>query len=98
MFNQNNIGLPIFFNVRGEDDSTNLVEDRYQVFVEGQYVGDKTLYTQAEDTNDVADFLKKEGFENAEIELDGDHIIVHSENHQEAMKMRQVLEVFLKNR
>lgn len=97
--NRSNLGIPLFFNLRENDqDTTKLFEDRYEVFVEGKYVGDKTLYAQNEDFHDVADFLEKQGFQNVEVELNGDHILVHADNSSEAEKMRQALEIYLSNR
>ncbi|MFN7252036.1 MAG: hypothetical protein ACK4M9_14745 [Anaerobacillus sp.] len=97
--NFGNLGVPLFFNLRDDAlDTTKLFEDRYEVFVEGKYVGEKALYAQNEDIHDVADFLEKQGYENVQVELNGDHIIVHADNSGEAEKMRQALEVYLKNR
>lgn len=97
--NRSNLGIPLFFNLRENDqDTTKLFEDRYEVFVEGKYVGDKTLYTEKENFHDVADFLEKQGFQNVEVELNGDHILVHADNSGEAEKMRQALEIYLSNR
>ncbi|MCT8140044.1 hypothetical protein H1D32_21545 [Anaerobacillus sp. CMMVII] len=99
-YNYSNIGVPVFFTTRDNNnqDTTKLFEDRYEVFVEGKYVGEKTLYAQNEDFHDVGDFLERQGFQNVEVELNGDHIIVHADNGEEASRMRQALEVYLKNR
>lgn len=97
--NGNNVGLPVYFNIAEQNlDSVKLSEDRYEVFVDGKFVGEKTLYAQNEDFHDVGDFLNKEGFNNVQIEQNGDHILIHAANHNEAVSMRKVLEVYLKNR
>lgn len=98
--NQSGSAIPIFFYLRGgiDEEVTKLTEDQYDVFVDDKYVGKKTLYTQNEDFHDVADFLERQGFQNIEIELNGDHIVVHADDAQEAEKMRQALEVYLNNR
>ncbi|RXJ02761.1 hypothetical protein DS745_05465 [Anaerobacillus alkaliphilus] len=98
--NSTGMGIPIFFFTRGGGlaEDVKLNEDSYEVFVEGQYVGDKTLYAQNEDFHDIGDFLERQGFQNLEIELKGDHIIVHADNDDEKKQLRQALEVYLKNR
>ena len=95
-----NSGTPIFFAIFGmnDDRAEKLNEDRYEVFVDGHYIGDKVLYTQHEDESTVADFLKNQGFSDVRVEKDGDHIIVHSHNREEAMEMNRALEVYLNNR
>lgn len=95
----NNIGSPILFYVWGDrEQGSKLNQDRYEVFVDGEYVGDKVLYAQNEDESSVADFLEKQGYDQVKVEKDGDHIIVHSHDHDEAAKMRHALEVYLNNR
>lgn len=98
--NQNGFGIPVFFFTRGGGlaEVVKLNEDSYEVFVEEQYIGEKTLYAQNEDFHDIGDFLERQGFKNLEIELKGDHIIVHANDHDEKARMRQALEVYLKNR
>ncbi len=95
----NNVAFPIYFNIQEQElDTTKLSEDRYDVFVEGKYVGEKTLYAQNEDFHVVGDFLEKQGFKNIEVELNGDHIVVHAADQSEAEEMRRALEVYLNNR
>lgn len=95
----NNITIPLFFNLRDEEQvATKLSEDSYDVFVNGMYVGEKTLYAQNEDFHAVGDFLEQQGFNNVEVELNGDHIVVHADTRDEAERMRQALEVYLNNR
>lgn len=96
-----NLGTPIFFAIWGNDDddkAQKLNEDRYEVFVDGHYIGDKVLYTQYEDESTIADFLETQGFADIRVEKDGDHIIVRSHNKEEAMKMTRAIEVYLNNR
>lgn len=99
--NGNNLGfgIPLYFSIRGvEQDTAKLSEDRYEVFVEEDYIGDKSMYAQNEDFHAICDFLEKQGFSNVEVELDGDHIVVHTDSHSQANEMRKALEVYLNNR
>ena len=45
----------------GDDAAVKLNEDQYEVYVNGNFVGHKTLKTQGEKVSDVDDFLKAQG-------------------------------------
>ncbi|WP_139193152.1 hypothetical protein [Anaerobacillus alkalilacustris] len=93
------VGFPIFFNVVGGDvDSLKLSEDRYDVYVEDNYIGEKSLLAQNEDFHVIGDFLERQGFENVQVDLNGDHIVVHASNNEEAANMIKALKVYLSNR
>lgn len=55
------------------DANVKLTEDQYEVYVNGNFVGRKTLKTQGENLNDIDDFLRIQGLKNFTTSLDGDH-------------------------
>ncbi|ADU32366.1 hypothetical protein [Evansella cellulosilytica] len=94
-------GLPIRFITGGADDDQHdmkLNHDSYDVYVEDHYVGKHTMLVQKEDATAITDFLKKQGFTNANLEVDGDHIVVHSQSVEESKEMEKAIKVFLQNR
>jgi len=98
---QNNgmIGVPIFFGYLGNNEGdAKLNEDRYEMFVNGEYVGEQTLYTDIEDATDISDFLDKQGFHDVQMDVEGDHIMIHCSNESEANKVEEVIRVYVHNR
>ncbi|MBM7662399.1 capsule polysaccharide export protein KpsE/RkpR [Bacillus mesophilus] len=81
----------------GELD-TKMNHDRYDVYVNGEFVGHKVLLTQSEDITDVNDFLKTQGFKHFEGRLDGDHYDLHVEDNQSLQDMREALQIYLQIR
>jgi hypothetical protein len=75
-----------------------LNHDRYDVYVNGEYVGNKVLLTQSEDITDVNDFLKTQGFKHFEGRLDGDHYDLHVEDEQNLNEMKEALQIYLQMR
>ncbi|WP_246943786.1 hypothetical protein [Bacillus pinisoli] len=72
--------------------------DRYDVYVNGEFVGHKVLLTQSEDITDVNDFLKVQGFKEFEGRLDGDHYDLRVEDGQSSQEMREALQIYLQSR
>jgi len=99
MIDRNNNGnnmLP-FTNVDSESTSSvKLNEDQYEVYVNGNFVGRKTLKTQGEDLSDIDDFLRNQGFIDFTASLDGDHYTIHAD-HQD-YDITNALSVYFTNR
>lgn len=79
------------------DDMNNVKEesDSYHVYVNGDYVGDKLSVTQGDGgPNSVQNYLKSRGFENFEVNFDGDSINIHSTG-EEAVNIKKHLSVYL---
>lgn len=70
-------------------------QDVYNIYVNGEYIGQKFLMTEAEKLDDLLDFLQKEGIEHVSAQLDGDHYII---NTNESERVKQILQVYLQNR
>lgn len=74
-----------------------LNQDRYEVYVNGDYVGEKSLLVQTDDITDVDDFLHQEGYTEFASDLDGDHYNINAdEASQEDLKNN--LKLYLKIR
>ncbi|MDQ0257412.1 hypothetical protein J2S74_004870 [Evansella vedderi] len=96
-------GLPIFLvptdnldNVT--DRNMKLNDDRYELFVNNHFVGTHTMLLPKEDASIVSDFLHEQGFKHVNLEVTGDHIIIHTDSREEAQQMEKALRVFSANR
>ncbi|MCD8509434.1 MAG: hypothetical protein LRY73_05815 [Bacillus sp. (in: Bacteria)] len=103
MFNVYNSsqGFPLFILAGtqiSEENNVKLNEDRYELYVNNDYVGSHTMFLQKEDANAVSDFLHAQGFRHVNLEVNGDHIIVHTDSQEEAQQMERALEVYVQNR
>lgn len=91
----NNIGgftvLPDGFGGGVEDARLN--EDRYEVFVNGDKVGDKVQRTQVEDPEYLQSYLTENGFEGFDYEVVGGHIEIHTD--QDTHHMKEILSSYL---
>lgn len=70
--------------------------DRYDVYVNQDYIGQKYLLTAQESVQDIDDFLKNEGYGNFQSYLDGDHYYIRAIDHEH--EVANVLKVYLQNR
>lgn len=101
IFNNNNggssSGYPFFpfFETTAEGDSLKNAHDAYDVYVNDEYIGKKVLLTQAEEIDDVLDFLKVQGVKDVSGRLDGDHYMIKSEDSEQVKNM---IETYLQNR
>ncbi|TMW72109.1 hypothetical protein [Alteribacter natronophilus] len=99
IYNTGNVGFPLYFRVfNGDISDAKLNEDRYELYVNEQYVGDHTLYAEKENAKDIRDFLHHQGFRHVQMEVNGDHIVVISPTHEEAERMENALRVYVQNR
>lgn len=99
MIDRNNNGnnmLPFINTDIGSNSDVKLTEDQYEVYVNGNFVGRKTLKTQGEDLSDIDDFLQNQGFADFTTSVDGDHYTIHV-NHQDD-DLSNALFVYFNNR
>ncbi|SKA84438.1 hypothetical protein SAMN05428976_106168 [Clostridium sp. USBA 49] len=98
MFNNftsgNNNFFPIFINRRDFDNGGKLYHDSYEVYVNNDYVGRKTLIAESESVDDIKNHLKSEGFQDFNTNLKGNHLIITS-NSDEAYNIKKNLNVYL---
>ncbi|MDF0726678.1 hypothetical protein PY093_08110 [Cytobacillus sp. S13-E01] len=73
-----------------------LNEDRYEVFVNNQFVGHKTLLNQGDHLSDVDDFLKKQGVTDFITTVDGDHYTIQTIKDEN--NIQAALKVYFNNR
>jgi hypothetical protein len=73
-----------------------LNEDTYEVYVNEDFVGHKTLKNAGENLSDVDDFLRIQGIHNFSTSLDGDHYFIKSNDNVE--KVKNALSVYFQNR
>jgi hypothetical protein len=97
--NNDFIGLPVFFRYfSGNGTDMKLEEDRYDLFINGEHIGQHTLYAEKEDVTDISDFLDLQGFHHVQMDVEGDHILIHCGNKAEADQIEEALRVFITNR
>jgi hypothetical protein len=73
-----------------------LNEDTYEVFVNGSFVGRKTLKNQGENLSDIDDFLRNQGFSDFTTSVDGDHYMIEVSNQED--NFSNALSVYFNNR
>ncbi|APH06889.1 hypothetical protein A9C19_00320 [Bacillus weihaiensis] len=75
---------------------SSITHDRYDVYINQDFIGQKYLLTAQESVHDIDEFLKNEGIKEFESYLDGDHYYIKAgENERRAA---EVLKVYLQNR
>lgn len=86
------VGVPIL-PIGEENHDMKLSQDRYEVFVNGDKVGNKILLTQTEDAHDLHSYLESNGFTDFEYQVIGDHIEIQTK--QESGHMKGILSSYL---
>jgi hypothetical protein len=87
-----------FFDDYNGDPDIKVAQDRYEVYVNGDYVGRKTLLAQNDDISDVDDFLHQEGFTEFSSELTGDHYNINANDNANREQIKDYLNLYLKIR
>jgi hypothetical protein len=99
MIDRNNNGYNMLPFIKTDIDSNSdvkLTEDQYEVYVNGNFVGRKTLKTQGEDLSDIDDFLRNQGFSDFTTSVDGDHYSIHVDHQDDDLS--NALSVYFNNR
>ncbi|MDM5329191.1 hypothetical protein [Neobacillus sp. CF12] len=99
MIDRNNNGnnmLPFINTDIDSNSDVKLTEDQYEVYVNGNFVGRKTLKTQGEDLSDIDDFLRNQGFSDFTTSVDGDHYSIHVDHQDDDLS--NALSVYFNNR
>ncbi|WP_078543368.1 hypothetical protein [Litchfieldia alkalitelluris] len=94
--NGGNFVLPFIDELDGDNRNAKLTEDRYEIYVNQEYVGNKTLLNENDTLGDVDDFLKVQGFTNFQSSLSGDHYVIEASDKSEDIK--NAISVYLHNR
>ncbi|MBT2643948.1 hypothetical protein J7I80_17020 [Bacillus sp. ISL-41] len=82
-------------NANGENQ-VKLNEDQYDIYVNDDFVGQKSLKNQGEHLSDIDDFLKQQGITDFTASLDGDHYKIHTDGLNS--EIRDALKVYFNNR
>lgn len=77
-------------------NNTKLNEDSYEVLVNNDFVGHKTLKSAGEKLSDIDDFLKVQGIDNFSSTLSGDHYLIETNGDFERLK--NALSIYFENR
>ncbi|WP_085522570.1 hypothetical protein [Tuberibacillus sp. Marseille-P3662] len=72
--------------------------DRYDVYVNDDFVGIKSLMATNDRIDDLNEFLQEEGFQHFNTEASGGHFHIQSENEANVDSMKDVLHVYLQSR
>jgi hypothetical protein len=78
-----------------ENNETKLSEDRYEIYVNNDFVGYKTLYNATDNLSDVDDFVRNQGIQHFRSQLEGDHYYIETEDQ---VRAKDVLHVYCQNR
>lgn len=98
--NQSGEPSPFFGANTNGDFNLKMPHDRYEVYVNGDFVGHKVLLTQSESIDDVAKYLQRNGYKQFSATLDGDHYNIETNSSQDddthdAEQMKNRLGVYL---
>ena len=83
-------------NNRDEENQVKLNEDQYDVYVNDDFVGKKSLKNQGENLSDIDDFLKLQGINDFSASLSGDHYNIKTDNSK--ADITDALNVYFNNR
>jgi hypothetical protein len=82
-------------NANGENQ-VKLNEDQYDIYVNDDFVGQKSLKNQGEHLSDIDDFLKQQGITDFTASLDGDHYKIRTDGLN--AEISDALQVYFNNR
>ncbi|MFY9177460.1 MAG: hypothetical protein WBI74_10750 [Caldicoprobacterales bacterium] len=85
---------PFLSNLQ-DDDGNKMAHDSYQVYVNGDYVGDKLSITQGDGGwKAIESYLKGRNFDGYRVTRDGNRIYVDVQDEEEAEAIRNHLTVY----
>ncbi|NLZ47446.1 MAG: hypothetical protein GX895_01440 [Clostridiales bacterium] len=80
-----------------EDQYSKMAHDEYEVYVNDDFIGHKTLVAQGEKVEDIEDYLKTQGFRNFHTKLEGNVYNIHCVE-EDSKHMKEVLAIYLRIR
>ncbi|CAM3963408.1 hypothetical protein [Mesobacillus thioparans] len=78
------------------DNQVKLTEDQYDVYVNEDLIGQKSLKNQGEHLSDIDEFLKQQGIEDFTASLEGDHYTINTDGMD--TEIADALRVYFNNR
>jgi hypothetical protein len=97
-FNGGFNGMPLYSRIDDERLEGMVNHDSYEVYVNEDYVGNKNLITQGEEISDIDKHLRLEGFHDYDEDVIGNHVAIKTDDLEEAKRIKENLEVYLKIR
>jgi len=97
-WNGNASGTPFYSGIDYDKNEGMVNHDSYEVYVNGDYVGNKDLITQGEEISDIDKHLQLEGFKNFDEEVMGNHVDINTNDLADAKRIKQNLNVYLRIR
>jgi len=98
MYNQNNIAPGVITSLSFQNTNLKIPNDTYEVFVNGNYVGNKILFENEESgINSVKYYLEAQGFSDFTYKIKGKYIYIES-NDKISQDMIDYLKVYLRIR
>lgn len=73
-----------------------LNQDRYEVYVNGEFLGEKSLKTQGEKLSDIDDFLVLQGISDFSSSCEGDHYNITTDGNKNSIV--HALSIYFQNR
>jgi hypothetical protein len=89
-------GFNPFINHPNDDNNLKLSADQYGVYVNGDFVGSKTLHNQNDTLSDIDDFLRMQGFTEFSASVEGDHYEIQANGQVD--DIANALSVYFNNR
>lgn len=83
-------------NNMDRENQVKLNEDQYDIYVNDDFVGQKSLKNQGENLSDIDDFLKHQGIGGFTSSLDGDHYKIKTDGSN--AEITDALKVYFNNR
>lgn len=94
-WNGNSSGIPFFAGINDEKNEGKINHDSYEVYVNGDYVGNKSLITQGEEISDIDKHLQLDGFKSFDEKVMGNHVDIKTNDLEQAKRIKQNLNVYL---
>ena len=97
-WNGDSVGVPFLAGIDDDKNESIINHDSYEVYVNGDYVGNKDLIAQGEEISDIDKHLQLEGFKSFDEEVMGNHVDIKTNDLEQASRIKQNLNVYLRIR
>ena len=97
-WNGDSIGIPFLARIDEDKNESIINHDSYEAYVNGDYVGNKSLIAQGEEISDIDKHLQLDGFKSFDEEVMGNHVDIKTNDLEQARRIKQNLNVYLRIR
>lgn len=84
-----------FTGFRSGENDLKSMHDHYDVYVNGDFIGQKVLVSPSEEVDDISSYLHNCHFEDFTASLDGDHYHIQADTNDTANLIKGQLEAYL---